>query len=90
MVRGISYGKLVEVRYLDVIRTEHESPDLDAFLAILRQVQSETDPADFSQCRVGHVDENGVGLYYDPLEFLAREGNMDNYSEPRPVTEAAP
>lgn len=88
-VSSYRFGKLVRRRYIDLIRTEHESPDLDLFLVMLRQVQNETDPADFSQCRVGHVDENGAGLYYDAGEFLANEGRMDNYQEPQPLPEAA-
>ena len=84
MVRGISYGKLVEVRYLDVVRTGIESPNLAEFITLLEQQRLSEE--DLRECRVGHVDENGVGLYYDPLEFLANDGVMDQPSQPEAAT----
>ena len=87
MVRGISYGKLVEVRYLDVVPTGIESPSLAEFVDLLKQQQFSQ--IDLSKCRVGHVDDNGVGQYYDARAFLENEGNMDNYSEPIPLHEPA-
>ncbi len=88
-VSSYSFGKLVERRYIDLVPSEIASPDLDAFLALLRQTLDETDESFFRRCRVGHVDENGVGLYYDAREFLNSEGRMDEYSEPEPLSEAA-
>lgn len=88
-VSSYSYGKLVERRYIDLVPSEIASPNLDAFLASLRQARDETDEPFFRRCRVGHVDENGVGLYYDAREFLNSEGRMDEYSEPEPLSEAA-
>ena len=75
-VRGFSYGKLVEVRYIDVVRTDTEAADREEFLEILRDAQKEREPSDFRQCRIGHVDENDVGEYFDPLEFLENDGKM--------------
>lgn len=88
-VSSYSFGKLVERRYIDLIPCEIASQDLNAFLVMLRDAQNEMDATAFSQSRVGHVDENGVGLYYDAREFLKRDGEMDEYSEPEPLSEAA-
>ena len=88
-VSSYSFGKLVERRYIDLIPSEIESLDLNAFLVMLRDAQNEMDATAFGQSRVGHVDENGVGRYYDASEFLKRDGEMDEYSEPEPLSEAA-
>ena len=68
VVRGISYGKLVEVRYLDVVRTGIESPDRDEFMQMVEQAQLTDD--DLREHRIGYVDDKGVGMYYDWQEFL--------------------
>ncbi|MCY4538537.1 MAG: hypothetical protein OXE52_09950 [Chloroflexi bacterium] len=68
LVRGFAYGKLVEVRYIDVVRTGIESPDRDEFIQLVEQQQL-TDE-ELSECRIGYVDENGVGEYCSWLEFL--------------------
>ncbi len=88
-VSSYSFGKLVERRYIDLIPSEIASQDLNAFLVMLRDAQNEMDETAFSQSRVGHVDENGVGRYYDACEFLKSEGRMEGYSEPEPLSEAA-
>jgi len=62
-VRAYSYGKLVEVRYIDVLPTGIESPDRDLFLQKLRQKNLSDDY--LRDCRVGYVDDNGVGIYCD-------------------------
>ncbi len=67
-VRGFSYGKLVEVRYLDVVPTGIESPDRDEFIQMVEQ--AELNDEDMSECRVGYVDDNGVGEYCSWQEFL--------------------
>ncbi len=67
-VRGFSYGKLVEVRYLDVVRTGIESPDREAFIEMVKQRQV-TDE-EMRECRIGYVDDKGVGTYYGWQEFL--------------------
>ena len=61
VVRGYSYGELTEVRYLDVVRTGIESPDRDAFIRMVEQAQLSDE--DLRECRIGYVDENGVGDY---------------------------
>ena len=71
VARGFAYGKLVEVRYVDVVRTDIESPDRDAFIKMVKQ-ENLTD-ADLSECRIGFVDENGVGDYCSWQEFLEME-----------------
>ena len=48
---------------------------------MLRHVRNETDPEAFDKCRVGHVDDHGVGLYCDPLEFLANDGLMTDVGQ---------
>ncbi|MCY3978760.1 MAG: hypothetical protein OXG23_11740 [Chloroflexi bacterium] len=88
-VSSYSFGKLVERRYIDLIPSEIASQDLNAFLVMLRDAKNEMDETAFSQSRVGHVDENGVGRYYDACEFLKSEGRMDEYIEPEPLSEAA-
>ena len=67
-VHGISYGKLVEVRYIDTVRTDIASPDPAEFERLLRQ--SQFSDADLEDCRIGYVDENGVGNYTSWQEFL--------------------
>ena len=67
-VRGFAYGKLVEVRYLDVVRTGIESPDRDEFIQMVEQAKL-TDE-DLRDCRIGYVDDNGVGEYSSWQEFL--------------------
>ena len=88
-VRGFSYGKLVEVRYIDVVRTDTESANREKFIEMLRDTQNEMEPSMFRQCRIGHVDENDVGQYFDPLEFLQNNGNMREHSEPRSDSQSA-
>lgn len=68
MARGFAYGKLVEVRYIDVVRTEIESPDREEFMKLVKSQQL-TD-VDLRECRVGYVDDNGVGDYCSWQEFL--------------------
>ena len=67
-VRGIRYGKLVEVRYLDVVRTGIESPDRDAFIHLV-EAQNFTDD-ELGGFRIGYVDDKGVGDYFGWQEFL--------------------
>ena len=67
-VHGISYGKLVEVRYIDTVRTDIASPDPAEFRQLVRQ--SRFSVKDLKYCRIGYVDENGVGNYTSWLEFL--------------------
>ena len=87
VVRGFENGRLTEVRYIDVVPAGIESSDLDDFLLQLRQASEDWDPAAFSECRVGHIDKNGAGRYYDPLEFLERRGQMESPPKPRPIAE---
>ena len=68
VVRGYSYGKLTEVRYLDVVRTGIESPDREEFIELVK-AQRLTDE-ELRDCRVGFVDDKGVGTYCDWQEFL--------------------
>lgn len=68
VARGFAYGKLVEVRYVDVVRTDVASPDRDEFIHLVEQAQL-TDEH-LRECRVGYVDDNGVGNYCDWQEFL--------------------
>ena len=67
-VRGFSYGKLVEVRYIDVVRTKIQSPDRDEFIQMVKQAPL-TDE-ELRECRIGYVDEKGVGDYCSWQEFL--------------------
>ncbi|MCY4064089.1 MAG: hypothetical protein OXG53_17085 [Chloroflexi bacterium] len=67
-VRGFSYGKLVEVRYLDVVRTGIESPDRDEFIKLVEQAQLTEE--ELRECRIGYVDDKGVGEYCSWQEFL--------------------
>lgn len=68
VARGFAYGKLVEVRYVDVVRTDVASPDRDEFIHLVEQAQLSEE--ELRECRVGYVDDNGVGNYYDWQEFL--------------------
>ena len=68
LVRGFAYGKLVEVRYIDVVRTDIESPNRDEFIQMVEQQQL-TDE-ELSECRIGYVDDKGVGTYCSWQEFL--------------------
>ncbi|MCY4020343.1 MAG: hypothetical protein OXG39_13125 [Chloroflexi bacterium] len=67
-ISGYSYGKLVERRYIDVVRTGIESPDRDEFIQLVEQQQLTEE--ELSECRIGYVDENGVGTYSSWEEFL--------------------
>ena len=69
VVRGYCYGKLTEVRYLDVVRTGKESPDREVFIQIVEQAQRLTDE-DLRKCRIAYVDDKGVGAYCDWQAFL--------------------
>lgn len=64
--RGFAYGQLVEVRYVDVVRTEIESSEREEFLDMLEPMDREY----LRECRVGYVDDVGVGDYRDALDFL--------------------
>ena len=88
-VSSYRFGKLVERRYIDLVPTDTASADLDIFLAMLGDRQQATDAADFGHCRVGYVDENGVGRYYDASEFLANHGIVDRYIEPNSLLAVA-
>ena len=68
VVRGLNYGKLVEVRYVDVVRTAVASPDREEFIQMVEQAQLTEE--DLRECRIGFVDDAGVGAYYDWQEFL--------------------
>ena len=68
MVRGFAYGKLVEVSYIDVVRTSIKSPDRDEFIQMVEQAQLSEE--DLRECRIGYVDDNGVGEYSSWQEFL--------------------
>jgi len=68
LISGYSYGKLVERRYIDIVRTGIESPDRDEFIRLVERQQL-TDE-ELSECRIGYVDENGVGEYHGWQEFL--------------------
>lgn len=74
---GYSFGKLVEVRYLEVVRSGIESYSRQDFLLQLRAALDEFGTDRIRECRVGYVDDNGVGDYYDALEFLANDGIIE-------------
>lgn len=67
-ISGYSYGKLVERRYIDVVPTSIASPDRDEFIQLVDEQQL-TDE-ELRECRIGYVDNNGVGTYYGWQEFL--------------------
>ena len=68
MARGFAYGKLVEVRYVDVVRTDIQSPDRDEFIQLVEQAKLSDE--ELGECRIGYVDEKGVGDYCGWQEFL--------------------
>lgn len=68
VARGFAYGKLVEVRYVDVIRTDIQSPDRDEFIRLVEQAQLSEE--ELRDCRIGYVDDKGVGDYCSWQEFL--------------------
>ncbi len=68
VVRGYSYGELTELRYLDVVPTGIESPDRDEFIQLVEQAQLSEE--DLRECRIGYVDDKGVGEYCSWQEFL--------------------
>ncbi|MDE2638839.1 MAG: hypothetical protein OXI30_20915 [Chloroflexota bacterium] len=67
-VRGFGNGNLVEVRYIDVVRTGIQSPDRDQFIQLVEQAQLSEE--ELRECRIGYVDDNGVGEYRSWQEFL--------------------
>lgn len=67
-ISGYSYGKLVERRYIDVVRAGIESPERDEF--IQRVEQARLTDEELRECRIGYVDDNGIGTYYSWEEFL--------------------
>lgn len=68
VVRGFRYGKLVEVRYVDVVRSGIESPNREEFIALVKAQQLSDE--DLRECRIGYVDDKGVGEYCSWQEFL--------------------
>ena len=68
VARGFRYGKLVEVRYLDVVRTGIESPDRDVFIGLVKDQNFTED--ELGAFRIGYVDDKGVGEYCGWQEFL--------------------
>ncbi len=68
VVRGYSYGELTEVRYLDVVPIGIESPDRDEFIQLVEQAQLTEE--ELRECRIGYVDDKGVGDYCSWQEFL--------------------
>lgn len=67
-VRGFAYGKLVEVRYIDVVPTKIASPDREDFIQRVEQAQLTEE--ELRECRIGYVDDKGVGTYCSWQEFL--------------------
>jgi len=65
-IRGYDNGQLIETRYIEVVPTDTKSPDRDNFLQLLTELQRD----DLEYCRVGYVDDNGVGVYCGALGFL--------------------
>lgn len=65
-IRGFDNGQLVETRYIEVVPTDTRSPDREVFLKLLGEVQRD----DLEYCRVGYVDDNGVGVYCGALGFM--------------------
>ena len=72
-VRGYESGQLTEVRYIDVVRTDIESADREEFLSMIKDLDCEF----LKRCRVGYVDEHGVGRYCDPLDFINAKDEID-------------
>ena len=68
VVRGYAYGKLTEIRYLDVVPTGVESADRDDFIQQVETLQLSDEQ--LAELRIGYVDETNVGLFYDWQEFL--------------------
>lgn len=68
VARGFAYGKLVEVRYIDVVRTDIQSPDRDTFIQMVEQARLTEE--ELREHRIGYVDEKGVGDYTSWQEFL--------------------
>ena len=68
VARGFAYGQLVEVRYVDVVRTDIQSPDREEFIAMVKA--QELSDEDLRDCRIGYVDDKGVGDYCSWQEFL--------------------
>ena len=79
---GYEYGKLVERRYIELERTDIQSANLEEFLRLLRAALDRYGVERLNDCRVGYVDDNGVGKYYDPIEFLENQGEMDKGTVP--------
>ena len=79
---GYEYGKLVERRYIELERTDIQSANLEEFLRLLRATLDRYGVDRLNDCRVGYVDDNGVGNYYDPVEFLENRGVMDTLATP--------
>ena len=68
VVRGYSYGNLTEVRYLDVVPTGIESPNRNEFIQLVEQAQLTEE--ELGDCRIGYVDDKGVGDYTSWQEFI--------------------
>lgn len=66
--RGFAYGKLVEVCYVDVVRTDIQSPVRHEFIQLVEQAQLTEE--ELRECRIGYVDDKGVGEYCSWQEFL--------------------
>ena len=68
VVRGFRYGKLVGVRCVDVVQTGIQSPDREEIIALAEARQHSDE--DLRKCRIGYVDDKGVGDYCCRQEFL--------------------
>ena len=68
MARGFVYGKLGEIRYIDVVRTGIASPDRDEFIQLVEQARLSDE--ELRECRIGYVDDKGVGDYCSWQDFL--------------------
>ena len=79
---GYEYGKLVERRYIELERTDIQSANQEEFLRLLRATLDRYGVDRLNDCRVGYVDDNGVGNYYDPVEFLKNNGQMEKVATP--------
>ena len=67
LARGFDRGELLEVRYVEVVPTDIASADRDKFVDLIKDLDSSY----LEQCRVGLVDDRGVGYYCSVHDFLA-------------------
>lgn len=67
-VRGFDQGKLVEVRYFELVPTDIAAPDRDEFIDLVEDQRLTSD--ELAQIRVACFDDKGDRKFFRWSEFI--------------------